>query len=71
MTIGYFGKPGFDGGKTHFVENNKPICKTFLPKESEFQWCIPDVKLGGYGYKVECEKCSKIQKKYLLTLGAG
>lgn len=66
MTIGYFGRAGFDGGKTHFVEKGKPICKTWLPEKSEFQWCILDVTFESRD-RVECEKCAAIQKKYLLT----
>ena len=62
MTIGYFGRPGHTGGKTHFVENKNPICNTHLPKESEFQWCITHVN-SDTRQLVECEKCNRVQSK--------
>jgi hypothetical protein len=64
MTIGYFGRAGFTGGKTHFVEKGKPVCNTYLPKNSEFQWCIPHITFDSNG-RVECRKCTEIQNKYL------
>lgn len=56
MNIGWYGVPGRTGGKTHFVEKNKPICNTFLPKDSEFQWCITDIGLNTQYHSVECKK---------------
>ena len=62
MSIGYFGRPGHNGGKTHFVEEGKPICKTNLPKTSEYQWCISHVNLDTQQL-VECEKCNGVLSK--------
>ncbi len=49
MTIGYFG-----GGKTHIVEDGKPICGLHLRSDSEYQWCSALGQL-----EPECQNCYK------------
>jgi hypothetical protein len=60
IKIGYFGIPGRTGGKTHIVEDNKPICKVKLNNKSVFQWCENVSNIYGLQPRhIECEGCRK------------
>ncbi len=57
FTIGYFGIPSKDGGKTHYVHDDKPMCGTPMSPKAQYQWCFPNI-LGG---DPECERCKKLK----------
>ena len=55
FTIGYFGIPSKEGGKTHYVRDGKPLCGTYMQPTSQYQWCFPNI----HG-TVECKRCQKL-----------
>jgi hypothetical protein len=58
VTIGWFGIPSKEGGKTHYVRDGKPLCGTYMSPLSQYQWCFPDIHNA-----VECERCKKLKAK--------
>lgn len=75
ITIGYFGIPGRTGGQTHLVEQESykgitryvPMCGAALHPRNEYQWCMPDWRMG----EPECMRCQKIRLKWLIALNEG
>ena len=58
LVVGWFGIPGGKSGtKTHIVKDGKPICRSRIHKDAQFQWC------SSYPFEVECEHCKRIMKK--------
>jgi hypothetical protein len=55
ITIGWFGLPGKQGGKTHYARDGKPLCGTRMMPNAEYQWCFPNI-CG----EVECKRCNKL-----------